>query len=694
MFLVVIILAIYILIVVKSISNTKGDNSSTKLSHTKSIIIFVIGLIILGIFFLNRGEKEQDNTTVADGFTIYSYNVNLDVKEDDKIDVTETIMVNWDEYGHHGIYKFTPKWLKYTGADGKTISRKAKIYDLQAVGEEYTIDTVNKKDRIKIGNPDEFIMPGLHEYIIKYTYDMGNDPYEDFDEFIFHAYGDYWGTPINDATITINMPKNFDSNKIKFFDDKYRKNDITKYVDYRVNGNTIIAKLSKDYELNSSLTVDIELPDNYFLTGENNYGNTSLILSLIIISFTVISFFNWQKFGKDYDKVSQTVEFYPPENMDASEIGYIYGKENTKKLTIALIIGLASKGYIKIEEQEDKNRIITKVKSFIKKDKITLEDVYEEIERCITVKLSNDYNSENALPEEKALIEDMFKESNEFIIRKNYDLFYKDYGELIKKNYIIVENDTINNFTQEALNNIQKTLEKKYCSDKESVPLTPNERCVYDNLFIENDKTNLKVNSTFYQTFATVGNNLDSNLDKKINDEGSYKKMISTSILFLIGTILWILSYSVFEDMNPKFKILYLISFISLFVIVLFMFLMTRKTTYGEMITARVLGFRNYIETAEKSRIEALVMENPNYFYDILPYAYVLGVSKKWIEKFENIPIPENDMGNFDYSDINSFNSLSDSVYAPPSSSSSSGCGGGCSSCGGGCSSCGGGGSW
>ena len=89
---------------------------------------------------------------------------------------------------------------------------------------------------------------------------------------------------------------------------------------------------------------------------------------------------------------------------------------------------------------------------------------------------------------------------------------------------------------------------------------------------------------------------------------------------------------------------------------------------------------------------------NPNYFYEILPYAYVLNVSKKWIEKFENIPVPENYMGNFEYSDIDSFDRIYDSVYYPSSSSSGGGgcssCGGGCSSCGGGCSSCGGGGSW
>ena len=126
---------------------------------------------------------------------------------------------------------------------------------------------------------------------------------------------------------------------------------------------------------------------------------------------------------------------------------------------------------------------------------------------------------------------------------------------------------------------------------------------------------------------------------------------------------------------------------------------MGRKTEYGEMISARIKGFRDFLVTAEKDKLESLVEKNPHYFYDILPYTYVLNISKKWVNKFENIKMPEVDMGNFNYSSDSSFHSIFDNVSYPVSTSSGSSsgcssCGGGCSSCGGGCSSCGGGGSW
>ena len=122
---------------------------------------------------------------------------------------------------------------------------------------------------------------------------------------------------------------------------------------------------------------------------------------------------------------------------------------------------------------------------------------------------------------------------------------------------------------------------------------------------------------------------------------------------------------------------------------------MDRMTVKGEQLTARVLGFKNYLETAEKAELQARVEQDPKFYYKILPYAYILDVSKVWVSKFEDIQMPVVDMGTFNYNDIDIYTSINDSVTYPVSSSSGgSSCGGGCSSCGGGCSSCGGGGSW
>lgn len=655
-----------------------------------SLIFLLFGVIVITLFgigiFNNKNNKK--NKSSANGFTIENYKVVMNVSESNSIDVKEYITANFYESGHHGIFRIIPLWLEYTNKDGVTQSKKAKLSNLRAgKSQDYSVDTVNGKQRIKVGNANYTVI-GYNTYEIDYTYDMGFDTYKNFDEFIFHAIGDYWGTEIKNVSFIINLPKKFDSrNKIKFFADKRRKKDITSYVNYYVDGNTIYANLSSDYSLNSTLTIDIELPDGYFVNGSNNYGTTSLIFCLSCMIFSIIAFNLWKKKGRDLNKVVEIVEFYPPENLDAAEIGYLYKQDTGRKLSIALIIELVSKGFIKIIESEDK-QTQTIVKS-------NITDVNKYIERKIKIIKLKEYKNRlfDTHYNETKIMKDYFPDDvTENIVISDFDNFYKNSKYLVDNGYIKIENDSINQYSKEQLDAIKKELSLNEFKDKPK--MSTNEEMVYNKLFENSDETILSKNYSFYEVFSEVGKNVRNSFDDKINDLTAYKYMLITSLGFLICTILWGVAYFKFKDLNPKLSIIYTISFISNIITFILAILMKRKNLYGEQLKSKINGFKNYIEVAEKSQIEMLVDQNPNYFYDILPYAYVLDVSKKWVEKFENIPIPTNDVGNFDYCNIDSIDNLSDSVYIPSASSGSSGCGGGCSSCGGGCSSCGGGGSW
>ena len=50
-----------------------------------------------------------------------------------------------------------------------------------------------------------------------------------------------------------------------------------------------------------------------------------------------------------------------------------------------------------------------------------------------------------------------------------------------------------------------------------------------------------------------------------------------------------------------------------------------------------LLGFREFIRLAEKERLEMLLEEDPEYYYNVLPYAQVLGVSDIWEDKFKDL---------------------------------------------------------
>lgn len=524
-----------------------------RLYTTIFLVIWTIllALIPLGISFIEKNNFKNNMSYISSEFNIEDYNIVLDVDKDNKIDVTEKFTVNMPSgKSFNGIYKSIPLWQKYHEND-KEIKKKVKVTNLRAIGEKFVLNNTCDSIGIRIGSSRTTTNSGLHTYTIKYRYDMGIDFNNNLDELIFNVFDSYDNTAISNLDITINMPERITNENIAFVKGTQ---DITSKVNYTINDKTLNAVLS-DYLLDESITVKMLLPNGYFVGTTYNYGVICFIICVSLIIISIISFILWTKHGKDYNKKCKTVEFYPPEDLDSAQIGYIYGEKSMKKLTSSLIIGLASKGYIEIKEIE-KNK-------------------YEIIN-----------------------------------IGKNKS-------------------------------NLRK--------------MSITEQIVYIELFKNGDTNILSEDRTFSNVFNKISITLQSTIDKKINDIKARKMMNITFTLSIISVVAWLSGYIYIKDLDPHLNWLYTLSFIAIFITGFFSIIMERKTAYGEMIIAKVMGFRNYLDVAEKNQIELLAEENANYFYDILPYAYVLNVSKKWIDKFDKKNIPNIDLSALDYYENNLF---------------------------------------
>ncbi len=112
-----------------------------------------------------------------------------------------------------------------------------------------------------------------------------------------------------------------------------------------------------------------------------------------------------------------------------------------------------------------------------------------------------------------------------------------------------------------------------------------------------------------------------------------------------------------------------------------------RRTPTGRVLLERALGFRQFLATAEAPRLRLLLDQNPDYYYDILPYAQVLGVSNSWTHKFDGLlSQPPSWMDTGGMPAYFALNSLTKRMRAEMTSApvESSGGGGGSSSSGGG----------
>ena len=66
---------------------------------------------------------------------------------------------------------------------------------------------------------------------------------------------------------------------------------------------------------------------------------------------------------------------------------------------------------------------------------------------------------------------------------------------------------------------------------------------------------------------------------------------------------------------------------------------MRKRTKFYNDVLGELVGFKDFLTLAEKDKLEKLLKDDPQYYYNILPYANVLGVSKVWQDKFEQLTV-------------------------------------------------------
>ena len=175
----------------------------------------------------------------------------------------------------------------------------------------------------------------------------------------------------------------------------------------------------------------------------------------------------------------------------------------------------------------------------------------------------------------------------------------------------------------------------------------------------------------------------------------------------LFGGMPWALLVLPILMQDISYLVTYCIGIASIVILMIFAKIMPKRTAFGNEMLGKIKGFKRFLETAEKPQLEDLVNEKPEYFYNILPYTYALGVSEKWMSQFETIAMQApnwyTSYNTFDMHEFNHFinstmNSAQSAMTSMPNTSgtsggysSSSSSGGGSS---GGGSGGGGGGSW
>ncbi len=614
-------------------------------------------------------------------YVIDKYDIDIVVNLDNTFDITENITAYFNT-PKHGIYRTIPLKNTVTRLDGTTTTNRTQVTNV-SVDKEYSTSKEDGNYKIKIGS-ESFTLTGEQSYVIKYTYNLGKDPIKDYDELYYNIIGTDWDTVIGNITFTITMPKEFDSSKLGFSSGKIGSTENDK-VKYNVNGNIIQGRYEDILLANEALTVRCELPEGYFVGAGLKVNIINYIVYLIPVVFVVVSVLLWYKFGRD-NQVVETVEFYPPEGFNSLEVGFLYKGSAGKQDVTSLLIYLANKGYLKISETEEEN-LFSKSKGFkiIKLKEYDGDNVNERL-------------FFNGLFTKKTRVGLFTKSSEQEVLSISevtsadlYDNFYITMNKILSN---INHKENKKKIFEESATNKSSIIKYMIIATYCLITIPP---------FIEYGDFSLIF---FALLFPGIGFTLLFWLlliDTK-NVKPAYLSIFVKLILILwglgFGGIPWVTFVLPVLKQDSVYYLGYILGIICVFGMVVCLKYLPKRTQYGNMILGKLRGFKNFLETAEKDKIETMVMKNPTYFYDILPYAYVLDVTDVWIKKFESIslqaPTWYDSPNAFDMITFGAFidstmTSAQNAMGSSPSSDSGGSSGGGFS---GGGSGGGGGGSW
>lgn len=368
----------------------------------------------------------------------------------------------------------------------------------------------------------------------------------------------------------------------------------------------------------------------------------NFIVIVVCIGFVCSACKLFLNFEKN-KKIVDTVNFYPPEKMNSAELEFYYYGYVTSKGITSLLIYLASKGYLKIEDINEKSGSkrefkIIKLKEYDgnnESERIFFNGLFEKTkqDRDIEAILELEYKLYKG--KDVNILEELEKEDKALNYVKKSDLYNHFYTTI---NKVSSEITSVKNKSKAFSNRIDVSILLILMSIfiLTMISLNPIWHNIPNNFYF----TILSWPIFFFITeYVLINKDI-----RKMDKTNLLAIFVCDFTLALIAISITVFLLEILLLPNPIYLLTYTLGIISSIIILI----INRKikpirTEYGCEILGKIEGFKRFLKVAEKSKLEQLVNENPTYFYDILPYAYVLGISKKWIQKFEVIGYKEPD---------------------------------------------------
>ena len=404
-----------------------------------------IGLLLSICLFISLSMTQ---TASAQDFTITKFHTDITIYKDSSLLVQETLLVNFHE-SRHGIFREIP--FKYTDERGnpiKTPLHVQSVTDQAGTQRKFRVSKKGNVVNIRIGDPKNYVS-GFQTYVITYEVQNAILFFDDHDELYWNVTGNYWWAPIQLASAQVTLAGEELSENLWAACYTGAFSSRASECSYDASHNSADFSTTKNLSPREGLTIAfgwdkglVSPPTTtrkllWMLEMRENW-----IFLLFLFPLTLMIYL-WRTRGRDPGvREAVTVRYEPPQHnnvpLTAGEVGALVDEKLDPRDITSTIIGLAVKGYIRIEEQKTEGLIFDSMDYYLWK-----------------VKGPDD----NLSPFEKLLMGKIF--TGEFPGRMVSDMknkFYADlesikstlYGELTTKRYFLVSPEKVRNVYRTA----------------------------------------------------------------------------------------------------------------------------------------------------------------------------------------------------------------------------------------------------
>lgn len=327
---------------------------------------------------------------------INNFRSTIHINTNGTIDVEEKIIYDFGDEQHHGIFRDIPYTL--TNPDGKKFNMELDsftVQDAQGRKQKYEKTTDSGNIHLKIGDADRYVS-GVNTYIVKYKVSGALRYFSDHDELYWNITGSGWNVPMSDVQSTVLLPATVSGPQLKLACYTGSKGSTTTDCTFNSDDRSIYFSAKSAFNPYEGLTIVVGFPKGIVTVLEPKpvFSQTPLGIFLTKVAwgaagvaafwwyiwYPVSVIMKWFRFGRDPRGTVGEVRagFEPPkgpggEPLTPSETGAILDESVDQRDIAALLVDLARRGHLRIDERKKKDFYLAKTISKEKKPLLNFE---------------------------------------------------------------------------------------------------------------------------------------------------------------------------------------------------------------------------------------------------------------------------------------------------------------------------------